>query len=496
LTDKNGNSITKANFAQKTVLMDFWFTGCQGCIPMAAALQKVKDRFKSDSNVVFANVSVDKSKITWLNSIKEGRFTGRDGIHLFTNSFGQDHPVIKSYAVDAFPRLYLIDPSGNIAANPLPDPRSEKGLKDLISAIEKQTLIAQDGPYVLGDSGEGKIRSIKNGNVFNQDEGDHITAATDRYDKRFNITLKNKIETENSEFPAAEKLLVFSDIEGNFEALRMLLQNNNVIDSNFNWTFGPGHLVFAGDMFDRGAQVTECLWLIYTLEQKANAAGGHVHFILGNHEIMNLSGDHRYVQSKYLTTTQKLGKTYSNLFGEDSELGKWLRSKNVVEKIGHVLFMHGGFSEKMLALKLPLISINREARPYYDRDSIARNSVNKSLSTIYSSSDSPFWYRNYYLNSERKTYNTGETVYRTTEETIDSTLKLYDVKHIVTGHTILADTISSLFNNKVINTDVPHAKGKSEALLIEGNSFYRVNDKGQRFLLFKDEEKVVEESMR
>ncbi len=37
-----------------------------------------------------------------------------------------------------------------------------------------------------------------------------------------------------------EKLMAFSDIEGNFAALRQLLQNNRVIDKDFNWTFGKG----------------------------------------------------------------------------------------------------------------------------------------------------------------------------------------------------------------------------------------------------------------
>ena len=32
-------------------------------------------------------------------------------------------------------------------------------------------------------------------------------------------------------------MLILSDIEGNFEAFRKLLQANHVIDDNFNWTF-------------------------------------------------------------------------------------------------------------------------------------------------------------------------------------------------------------------------------------------------------------------
>jgi hypothetical protein len=91
-----------------------------------------------------------------------------------------------------------------------------------------------------------------------------------------------------------------------------------------------------------------------------------------------------------------------------------------------------------------------------------------------SESYGPFWYRGYYQGAKDP------------ELLVDSLLRKYNIRHIVTGHTIIADTISVLYNNKVVNTDVPHAKGKSEALLIEGKNFYRVNDKGQKFLLFKD----------
>ncbi|KAG1488187.1 hypothetical protein G6F52_014005 [Rhizopus delemar] len=47
---------------------------------------------------------------------------------------------------------------------------------------------------------------------------------------------------------------------------------------------GKDTLVIAGDVFDRGPQVTEAFWLLYGLQQQAAAARGAVHFVLGNHE--------------------------------------------------------------------------------------------------------------------------------------------------------------------------------------------------------------------
>jgi len=120
----------------------------------------------------------------------------------------------------------------------------------------------------------------------------------------FNTRLKAKLKNEPTDYPKAEKILAISDIEGNFEALRRFLLSHKVIDDQYNWTFGNGHLVCVGDFVDRGVYVTECLWLIYDLEEKAKAAGGYVHFLIGNHEVLNMSNDFRYVQTKYMRNAE------------------------------------------------------------------------------------------------------------------------------------------------------------------------------------------------
>jgi hypothetical protein len=250
------------------------------------------------------------------------------------------------------------------------------------------------------------------------------------------------------------------------------LQNAGVIDAGYNWTFGDGHLVLTGDFFDRGDQVTEVLWLIYSLEDKAKAAGGYVHFVLGNHEIMNLSGDLRYLHPKYLQNAALVNEDYmGGLYGENSEIGRWLRTKNIVEKVGNILFMHGGISAEMNFIDISLNKINELARPYYP-DSTSKYTDPK-VEVIYSDWG-PFWYRGYYQ---------GKTI--ATIGQIDSTLEKYNVKKIATGHTVISDTISVLHNGKLINTDVHHAKGHSEALLIEGGKYYRITLHGEKLLMME-----------
>ena len=135
---------------------------------------------------------------------------------------------------------------------------------------------------------------IKN-NVISKDS--IISINDDKGKSLFNVKLKNKISPPPSKYnSSSEKIFVVSDIEGNFSFFERLLKSNRIIDDNFNWIFGKNHLVLLGDYFDRGTQVFESLWLIYKLEDDAEKQGGKVHFILGNHDIMNLEGDYRYVR--------------------------------------------------------------------------------------------------------------------------------------------------------------------------------------------------------
>jgi Calcineurin-like phosphoesterase len=261
-------------------------------------------------------------------------------------------------------------------------------------------------------------------------------------------------------------MFVLSDIEGNFTALRKLLQANGVIDENFNWTFNKDHLVLTGDFVDRGTMVMEVLWLIYSLEEKAKAAGGYVHFILGNHEIMNMGGDLRYVQARYSEHAALMKRDYRQLFGPDTEMGRWLATKNVVERVGNILFTHGGISSYVNYLQMPLKELNEMTRPHY-RDS-AVEYTDPKLEILFSD-EGPFWYRGYYTGTPGAT-----------KEQIDSTLQFYGVRHIGTGHTIIANNISSHFDGKIFDTDVHHADGHSEALLVEGGKFFRVNTTGEK----------------
>jgi hypothetical protein len=352
-------------------------------------------------------------------------------------------------------------------------------LPDDRCSTPKTKTMQLDGPYVWYNNdlvytayivnNDGEVKLEKDSFPLSTRKDLTLKINTDKDGKQFKVRLKESIEPEKSNFPHANKQLVISDIEGNFSAFRNLLQSNGVIDENFNWTFGEGHLVLIGDFVDRGEQVTEVLWLIYSLEDKAKKAGGYVHYVLGNHEIMIMSYDTRYVNPKYKEAESRIG-LYSQLYGPNSELGRWLRSKNIMEKVGDRLYMHAGVSQVVNSLSLPLDSINMKAKPFYDDTSFVYPDQASLL--LYESQSSPFWYRGYYAGAPRAT-----------QAQVDSTLALYSVGQIVTGHTVIDKKISAWYNDRVVNIDVRHSLGDSEALLIEDKNVYRVNQRGEKIKL-------------
>jgi hypothetical protein len=217
--------------------------------------------------------------------------------------------------------------------------------------------------------------------------------------------------------------------------------------------------------------VTAELWLLYKLEEEAKEKGGYVHIILGNHEIMNLSGDFPFVQPKYFNSAKLMAKSYEDLYGPDTELGRWLRSKNIMERIGDYLCLHGGVSATINAKRMTLPDINNQCRPFYDQGQHPEKFTDRSLWDFFEGNNiSPFWYRGYFLEPKAP------------ESQIDETLALYHCKKIIVGHTIL-DNVSLLYNGKVIGIDVNEHEGNAQGLLIKNKREYEINLTGQEKLL-------------
>ena len=316
-----------------------------------------------------------------------------------------------------------------------------------------QNAIISDGPYVFIEKNKLIKKSIINSEVISS------TLDINSYDTLY--------LPEKSTYNKVKKIIALSDIHGQYDLTIELLKNNKVIDKELNWNFGKGHLVIAGDIFDRGDKVNEVLWLVYKLEIQAKNDGGRVHFVLGNHEFMVLQKDLRYIHEKYKVSSKLIGLEYDQLYGNKTVLGRWLRSKPSIIKINNNVFTHGGVSEEFLINRgVDFEKINLMMRYYIDTPF---EEMNSSIYNLYNGEKSLIWYRDYF-----KEY--GEDL---TDADISKILKMLNTKHIVVGHCSY-DQVVQLYNNKIFGVDSSIKNGKyGEVLLIKKRKFYRGTLKGE-----------------
>ncbi|MDJ0917207.1 MAG: metallophosphoesterase [Woeseiaceae bacterium] len=180
------------------------------------------------------------------------------------------------------------------------------------------------------------------------------------------------------QFDGVERVVAVSDVHGAHPAFATTLKGAGVIDNEQSWSGGKSHLVVVGDLLDRGPDSRRSMDLLMKLEQEAEAAGGKVHVLIGNHEAMNLIGDLRYVAAgEYEAFAREETEDERNFwfekhresretpdysreafdkafppgyfahrraFAADGHYGAWLLSKPVIVVINQTAFVHGGVS--------------------------------------------------------------------------------------------------------------------------------------------------------
>ncbi len=209
------------------------------------------------------------------------------------------------------------------------------------------------------------------------------------------------------EWNGAPRVVAVGDVHGTWDGLIELLQGSGIIDGELRWSGNGDHLVVVGDFVDRNVADRPIMDLLRRLERESIAAGGRVHVLLGNHEVMNLVRDLRYVnpdsyadfadeeseqersaarKSFYSENRRRLRPAElrrafderfppgyfarQRMFDPDGEYGRWLLGLPVVVKVNGYVFVHGGLTERIASLGLS--GINDELAAELQRHLSAR----------------------------------------------------------------------------------------------------------------------------
>jgi Calcineurin-like phosphoesterase len=231
--------------------------------------------------------------------------------------------------------------------------------------------------------------------------------------------------------PAPKRLVAIGDLHGDLGGMRAALRTAGAIDASDHWIGGDLVVVQTGDVLDRGDDESAMLDLMFRLEREADAAGGALIMLLGNHELMNAAGDFRYVTAG---GKRDFGGNRAAALGPGGTYAKQLARHNVVAVVGDVVLSHAGVLGDWVT---HVDDANESARCWLDGQT-------QEVAPVLGADDSPVWTRAYGL-------ETADCAGAT------AALTALGAKRMVVGHTVQAH-INSACGGALWRIDVGLAK--------------------------------------
>ena len=266
---------------------------------------------------------------------------------------------------------------------------------------------------------------------------------------------------------ATQRIVALGDLHGDLGATRQALRLAGAIDDSDHWIGGELIVVQTGDQLDRGDQEQAILELLDRLQDEARAAGGALHVLNGNHELMNVRLDLRYVteggyadfqdavviteEDSLLLAHEPDHRARVAAFRPGGPYALLLAERPVVLVIDGNVFVHGGLLP--MHLDYGVERLNREVRQWLLGEGEAPDFIHTS--------ESPTWTREY-----------------SDEVDDEDCLQLNDVLErlgavrMIVGHSVQEDGITPLCEGRVWCIDAGMSEyygSRIEVLEIDGD---------------------------
>jgi hypothetical protein len=179
----------------------------------------------------------------------------------------------------------------------------------------------------------------------------------------------SQIHADEWHYSDVERIVAVGDVHGAYDALIKTLQAAEVLDSRLAWSGGKTHLIFTGDLLDRGAQSRQVMDLVMRLEKEARRRDGRVHLLsdaeYAAYQDMESKRDRERSFKEFQASQPENGvesqlraesilRTEFNAlappgyfghrkaFRHNGKYGKWLLEKPFIVVLNDTAFVHGG----------------------------------------------------------------------------------------------------------------------------------------------------------
>ena len=246
--------------------------------------------------------------------------------------------------------------------------------------------------------------------------------------------------------PSSRPIFIIGDVHGHLKKLVKLLQDAQLIDAECSWKAGTATLWFMGDFVDRGPDGIAVLDLVMRLQAEAEAVGGSVASLLGNHEMLLLAA-YRFgrrstgLGSNFLTRWKQNGGNRKDIAGLTMRHLDWIAHLPAMALVDDYLLLHAD-------------------APFYITCGRTIDEVNATFNKLLSRSDALAWEEMLEEFARRGAFmhtSTGEEFAR-------RFLRIYGGRQLIHGHT----PISSVLRCQPTKVDSPWIYAGGQCVNVDG----------------------------
>ncbi len=251
---------------------------------------------------------------------------------------------------------------------------------------------------------------------------------------------------------AARRVVAIGDLHGDLAATKRALRLAGAIDVSDTWVGGALVVVQTGDEIDRGDDDRTVLDFLEALRGAAQKAGGALLLLSGNHEVMNVARDFRYVTPfGFSAFASEAGRGAA--FEPGGPYALMFAKRSIMARVGDTLFVHGGILPKHVAYGLD--RMNEEVAAWM-------RGARPEPPPIVAAEDGPIWTRAY-----------SSAPGPSTCDDLKQVLSALRSKRMVVGHTVQPSGINAACDGRVWRIDVGLSKfygGATQVLEIQGDA--------------------------